>query len=51
MTLYVDECEKKVREARLELMNTNKDMAAKNLAIKKLEKNNEKFMNMVTQKH
>jgi hypothetical protein len=29
-------------------MNTNKEMAAKNLAIKKLEKNNEKYMNMVT---
>jgi hypothetical protein len=29
-------------------MNTNKEIAAKNLAIKKLEKNNEKYMNMVT---
>lgn len=31
-------------------MNTNKEMVAKNLAIKKLEKNNEKYVSMMVQK-
>ena len=33
-----------IMRPRLELMNTNKEMAAKNLAIKKLEKNNYNFI-------
>jgi len=30
MTSYIEDCDKKVKEARLEIMNTNNDMTAKN---------------------
>ena len=48
---FADDCERKLREAWLELMSMNKELNAKNLVIRKLEKNNDKFVSLVQQKH
>ncbi len=45
---FVEDCEKQVRATRLELMNTNKEIISKQNTIKKLEKNNERYMTMVS---